>query len=253
MSAAALEFGLILPAFIAGVVVAATHVPLGVQVLNRGIVFIDLAVAQIAGFGVILADSLGFEPQGVAVQASALAAALAGGLLLNWTERIWPEVQEAVIGVVFILAANGAILLLAANPHGSEHLKDLLIGQILWVNPARLALAAIVSAILVGIWFGFGARIGRAGFYLLFACAVTVSLQLVGLYLVFTTLIVPALATRRFGRARLAAGYGLAALGYAAGLALSLLSDLPPGPLIVCALAALGLGLFALGPRRSAV
>jgi len=89
-------------------------VPLGIQVLSRGIVFIDLAIAQIAGLGVILADSMGLEPQGWAVQAAALTAALAGALLLTWTERRWPEVQEAVIGTTFILAASGALLLLAA-------------------------------------------------------------------------------------------------------------------------------------------
>lgn len=95
-------------------------------------------------------------------------------------------------------------------------------------------------------------RIGRIGFYLLFACAVTVSVQLVGLYLVFTTLIVPALATRRLERLRIAACYLLGALGYAAGLALSLVTDLPPGPLIVCAMTGLGLALFVAMPRRPA-
>src|SRR4051812_49928209 len=89
------------PALIAGLLVTATHVPLGMQVLARGIVFIDLAIAQIAGCGVLLAGQLGFEPEGLAVQVAALSAALAGSLLLTWTERIWPEVQEAVIGVVF--------------------------------------------------------------------------------------------------------------------------------------------------------
>src|SRR5881227_465799 len=68
--------GIVLPALIAGLLVTATHVPLGIQVLRRGIVFIDLAVAQIAGLGVIVADRLGYEPQGVAVKIAALAAAL---------------------------------------------------------------------------------------------------------------------------------------------------------------------------------
>ena len=246
MSYAALDLSIVWPALVAGLLVTATHAPLGIQVLNRGIVFIDLAVAQIAGLGVVLADWLGFEPQGAAVQASALAAALGGALLLNWTEKIWPDVQEAVIGVAFILAANVAILLLAANPQGSEHLKDLLIGQILWVSPGRLALVALATAALLSLWFGLGARLGRAGFYVLFACAVTVSVQLVGLYLVFTTLIVPALATRHFAHARLAVCYALGALGYAAGLALSLVSDLPAGPLVVCTMTALGLALYVL-------
>lgn len=247
------ELGLVWPAFLAGLLVAATHVPLGIQVLNRGIVFIDLAVAQIAGLGVVFADWLGLEPQGVAVQAAALAAALGGALLLNWTEKLWPEVQEAVIGVTFVVAANAAILLLAANPHGPEHLKDLLAGQILWVNPARLVWLAAASAIILPIWFGLRDRIGRAGFYVLFALAVTMAVQLVGLYLVFATLIVPALATRLMARRRIATAYALAALSYAAGLALSLVLDLPTGPIIVCAMTAIGLIAFLSLPMGSSL
>ncbi len=251
MSAAAFDFSIVWPALVAGLLVSATHVPLGIQVLGRGIVFIDLAVAQIAGLGVIFADWLGFEPHGVGVQAAALSAALAGALLLTWTDKRWPEVQEAVIGVSFIVAANLAILLLAANPHGGEHLKDLLIGQILWVRPAELPAVAAVSAAVVAIWFGAGQRIGRIGFYLLFACAVTVSVQLVGIYLVFTTLIVPALATRGMARGRLATCYVLGAFGYALGLALSLVTDLPPGPLIVCTLTVLGIAVALLTGRAA--
>jgi zinc/manganese transport system permease protein len=248
-----IDFGLLWPALVAGLLVAATHVPLGVQVLNRGIVFIDLAVAQIAGLGVVFADWLGFEPQGAAVQVSALAAALAGALVLNWTERLWPEVQEAVIGVAFVLAANAAILLLAANVHGAEHLKDLLVGQILWVTPGRLAWVAAASALIVAAWFGLGARMGRIGFYLLFACAVTVAVQLVGLYLVFATLIVPALATRLLPRGRIALGYAVAALSYALGLAASMTTDLPAGPLIVCTMTGIGLAVFLVArPARGA-
>jgi zinc/manganese transport system permease protein len=246
------ELSLIVPALIAGLLVTATHVPLGIQVLSRGIVFIDLAVAQIAGLGVIVADRLGFEPQGAAVQVAALAAALVGALLLNWTDKRWPQVQEAVIGVTFIVAANAAILLLASNPHGAEHLKDLLIGQILWVDTARLLVVAVVYALILAVWFGARQRMGSIGFYALFALAVTASVQLVGVYLVFATLIVPALATRALARARLAACYALGVLGYALGLALSLVSDLPPGPLVVCTMTALGLAVFLLKSRAPA-
>jgi zinc/manganese transport system permease protein len=249
-----LDLGIVWPALLAGLLVAATHVPLGIQVLNRGIVFIDLAVAQIAGLGVVFADWLGFEPQGVAVQVSALAAALAGALVLNWTEKLWPEVQEAVIGVSFVLAANAAILLLAANPHGAEHLKDLLVGQILWVNAARLVWVALASVLIVAAWFTYGARMGRIGFYLVFACAVTVAVQLVGLYLVFATLIIPALSTRLCSRWRMGLAYAVAALSYGAGLALSMVSDLPAGPLIVCCMTATGLAVFLLSrPARAAL
>jgi zinc/manganese transport system permease protein len=234
------DFVIFWPALVAGLLVTATHVPLGMQVLRRGIVFIDLAVAQIAGVGVIAGDWLGFEHHGAAVQACALAAALAGALALHWTEKRWPEVQEAIIGVAFMLAANAAILLLAANPHGDEHLKDLLVGQVLWVSAGDLPAAALASAAILALWW----RLGQPFFYLLFACAVTVSVQLVGIYLVFATLIVPALATRQLARGRVPACYLLGALGYAAGLALSAISDLPAGPLIVCTLSALGILFF---------
>jgi zinc/manganese transport system permease protein len=251
VSLTALEWSIIGPALVAGLLVTATHVPLGMQVLARGIVFIDLAIAQIAGCGVLLADRLGFESEGIAVQVAALGAALAGALLLTWTEKIWPDVQEAVIGVVFVLGATGGVLLLASNPHGSEHLRDLLVGQILWAQPARLIWAGIIYALILAAWFGARERIGRVGFYVIFALAVTVSVQLVGLYLVFATLIVPPLATRRMARHRLAASWALGALGYAIGLAVSTLTDLPSGPVIVWALAGLALIWFAGTSRLS--
>jgi zinc/manganese transport system permease protein len=250
MNAAAIDISILWPAFAAGILVTATHVPLGIQVLNRGIVFIDLAIAQIAGLGVIVADWFGLEPLGWAVQACALAAALMGALLLTWTEKRWPEIQEAIIGVSFVLAASGALLLLASNPHGGEHLKELLVGQILWVSPDRLVLVALVYAAVLAVWFSFGEHIGRIGFYLLFACAVTISVQLVGLYLVFTTLIAPALATRHVVRRRIAVGYVLSVLGYAAGLVVSTVTDLPSGPAIVWIMTALAvLFAFAVGGR----
>ena len=252
MSIGAADLSILWPALLAGLLVTATHVPLGMQVLDRGIVFIDLAVAQVAGGGVILADALGWEATGAAVQVAALAAALGCALLLTWTERRWPEVQEAIIGVVFVLAASAAVLLLAKNPHGGEHLKDLLVGQILWVNAAQLPLAALVYGALLALWFAFGARLGRSGFYAIFACVVTISVQLVGLYLVFITLVVPALATWYARGRRLLKGYAIGALGYALGLLASLAFDLPSGPVVVCAVALLGLAVFALSRRHTA-
>jgi len=250
MNLGAVELSILLPALAAGILVTATHVPLGMQVLARGIVFIDLAIAQVAGCGVVLADQMGFEAQGIAVQIAALSAALAGALLLTWTERIWPDVQEAVIGVVFVLGATGSVLLLASNVHGSEHLRDLLVGQILWAQPSRLIWAAVVYALILAVWFGARDRVGRIGFYVLFALAVTVSVQLVGLYLVFATLIVPPLATRRMTRGRLVAAWTLGAAGYAVGLVLSTALDLPSGPAIVWMLVVLALAWYALASPR---
>jgi zinc/manganese transport system permease protein len=219
----AIDVGILGPAFIAGLLVLATHVPLGTQVLDRGIVFIDLAIAQIAGLGVICADALGLPEGGVAVQAAAVAAAL--------------------LGVMFILAACAGILVLAGNPHGGEHLKDLLVGQILWVNTTQLLwLGGITVLLLVAIMQGWVARLGRYGFYAVFAIAVTASVQVVGVYLVFSSLIIPALATRGRTRwQRLGRGYVLGAAGYALGLALSAVLDLPSGAVIVWTLAACGL------------
>ena len=249
----ALDWSILWPACAAGLLITATHVPLGTQVLDRGIVFIDLAIAQIAGLGVVFATFIGFEPQGWAVQACALTAALAGAVGLTWTDKRWPEVQEAMIGVTFVLAASGALLLLAKNPQGGEHLRELLVGQILWVSPGTLPLVALVYALLLAFLLSRGAKAGHAAFYVIFAVAVTISVQLVGLYLVFTTLIVPALATRRLRRHRLAAAYALSAAGYILGLVVSAMTDLPSGPAIVWIMAALAVPVFAISGRGNNV
>ena len=236
-------FSILWPALVAGLLVAVSHVPLGQQVLRRGIVFIDLAIAQVAALGVIVAHSVGFELTGWETQLAAVVAALAGAMLMTWTERKRPEVQEALIGILFVLASTAQILLLANNPHGGEELKDLLAGQILWVSSAQLVQAAIVTALFVVAW-RWHARFGHVGFYVVFAVMVTMSVQLVGVYLVFTTLIVPAVATYRHPRNRqLMLGYALAFASYFAGLAASVLTDLPSSAVIVWAMAVLAVML----------
>ena len=255
MNLDALDSSILLPALLAGLLVLATHVPLGREVLARGIIFIDLAIAQISGLGVIAADQLHVEFFGLGPELGAALAALAGALLLTWVERILPDVLEALIGVLFALAATGGILLLANDPHGGEELKDLLVGQILWVTPASLIPVALLYALVLALWFGPVRRLGRVGFYLLFAVTVTASVQLVGVYLVFASLIVPSIATRHLDDRRgIALGYGLGALGYGAGLALSALYDLPTGAIIVWSLAAVsGTSLALTRSARSAL
>lgn len=248
----AFDLSILAPAFLAGLLVSATHVPLGIQVLARGIVFIDIAIAQIAGVGVIAASFIGWEEHGYLVQTAALSAALLGALFLTWTERRWPKEQEAIIGSVFVLAATLEILLLAGNPHGSEHLRDLLVGQILWVSQLQLGVAALLAITICAAWFGLGAgRLGRIGFYTLFGMAVTASVQMVGIYLVFATLILPALATRNSVHHRTAKAYAVAALGYAIGLGASVVTDLPSGPTVVWALAMVGVGFSAMERGRA--
>ena len=238
------QIGILGPALVAGLLVVLSHVPLGQQVLRRGIVFIDLAIAQVAGLGVIAAQSAGLDLHGWKTQVAAVVAALLGAVLLTWTERRRPEVQEALIGVLFVLASTAQILLLANDPHGGEALKDLLAGQILWVSTEQLARAAVVTLLFLAVWFRFRATLGTVGFYVAFSVMVTTSVQLVGVYLVFTTLIVPALAVYRHSRDRqLWLGYGLAFAAYAVGLGVSLVTDLPSSPVIVWAMAMMGIGL----------
>ena len=253
MTSGGIELSILLPAFLAGLIVLSTHVPMGQQVLRRGIVFIDLAIAQVAGLGVTIAGASGSDPHGWTVQVAACGAALIGALLLTWTEKKWPEVQEALIGVLFVAAACVELLLLANNPHGGEHLKDLLTGQILWVSIGSLWPIALFYAVALAIWFGFRERLGVVGFYVLFALVVTQSVQLVGVYLVFASLIVPALAARRFApKLALWVGYGVGVAGYVLGLVVSSLMDLPTGAAIVVALIAafvVSVAISAVAPR----
>jgi ABC-type Mn2+/Zn2+ transport system permease subunit len=162
------------PAMVAGLLVLSTHVPLGQVVLKRGIIFIDLAVAQVAALGVIAAGAFGLEENIYAVQVSAISAAILAAAGLNWTEKHWPEIQE--------------------------------------------------------------------GFYLTFAFAITAAVQIVGVYLVFASLILPALATRRLeGYTRLWSGYLVGATAYFIGIVISALLDLPTGAVIVWTMAAVAL------------
>ena len=229
------------PALLAGVLVLATHVPMGIKVLERGIVFIDLAIAQVAAVGIIAADMMGLPMHGSSVQIVATATAMSGALLLAWLEKKYAESLEALIGILFVLAASISIILLSKNPHGGEYLKDLLVGQILWVNLHDLIPTAFLYAAVLAVWFMFRARITGTVFYLLFAVTVTASVQLIGIYLVFASLIIPALTVMYMRRYRLFYGYVLGIAGYAVGLCISAIFDLPTGAIIVCSIVVLSL------------
>jgi len=245
----AIDLDIVGPALLAGMLVLSTHVPLGKRVLERGIIFIDLAIAQVAGLGVILADASGWEAHGWEVQVVAVGAAMSASLALNLAEKLWPEIQEALIGVLFVLAATASILMLADNPHGGEHLKDLLVGQILWVDYRQLVPLALLYTFLLGLWFGLGDRLPRVGFYLIFAIAITASVQVVGVYLVFSSLIIPALATRRLPpRRQLPVAWCLGLAAYVAGIGLSMQYDYPTGALIVWSMAVIAVACAWLLP-----
>lgn len=215
-------------------------VPLGAQVLARGVVFIDLAVAQVAAAGA-LAVGIGLEhaPAGAAPLASA-AAALAGAALVWWLARRWPEQREALIGLVYVAGASTCVIGAAFHPHGREQLTALLAADILWVRWPAAGLLALGAALVLAIGGREGRRFGRDGiFYPVFALALSIAVPALGLYLVFALLIAPALWTRR-GR-RLMPAITLAVLASLAGLALSWALDWPSGACVAVALCVLGL------------
>lgn len=230
---------ILLPAFAAGLLVLSTHVVLGKQVLKRGIIFIDLAIAQVAALGAIVShidhdiEDLPFSHMWMPALF-----ALAGAGMIAWLAKHFREELEALIGCFYVLSAVAAMLLLANDPHGAELLKQLMSGQILWVSWSQLILPAVVSAIILLSIAIKPKLLDGASFYFLFAIVITLSVELVGVYLVFSTLILPALALNRYvGKAKLALAYLVGISGYLVGLWLSASYDLPSGAAIVATLA----------------
>ncbi len=220
------------PAFIAGLMVALTHAPLGLEVLKRGIIFIDLAVAQFAGLGLVAASLYIHSTAWWVAQCAALTCAMLAGLFFRLIERKVPQQQEAVIGSSFILAASFALLLLADHPHGGEEVQHLLSGQVLFVTWLDVLTHSPVYAAILTWWFLIPAVRSSRWFYLLFALAITSSVQLVGVYVVFASLILPALASVNSIRPHMTA-WLCGILAVITGVALSALLDLPAGPLLV--------------------
>jgi zinc/manganese transport system permease protein len=242
------DLELLLPALVAGLLVVITHVPLGREVIRRGIIFLDLSIAQVAAVGALLAVQAGLPPGSAGNQLCSFAAALSGAAFLGWTEKHWRDTQEAIIGVLFVVSATGAMMLLAHDAHGSDALKDILAGQILWVSWSSLAVGGLFFAVMLPILFS--SRLEKHWwFYIAFSVCVTLSVQWVGVYLVFSTLVIPALATRALsGHRQVVVASLLGIGGYAGGLILSVQTDLPTGPLIVWGVLSVSL-IYALGMR----
>ncbi|MCE3271342.1 MAG: hypothetical protein K0S57_1739 [Ramlibacter sp.] len=220
-------------------------VPLGAQVLARGVVFIDLAVAQVAAAGA-LAVGIAWEraPPGATAVLSAVAALLGGGLVW-WLARRWPAQREALIGLVYVAGASASVVGAAFDPHGREQLTALLAADVLWVGWPATALLAAGAIVVLALAGRDGRRLGRdALFYPVFALALSVAVPALGLYLVFALLIAPALWTRR-GRP-LRDAIALAAGASLAGLGVSWALDWPSGASV--ALLLCGLGLAAVIP-----
>jgi hypothetical protein len=150
MSAEQLE--IIAPAVVIGVLVALVHAPLGIEVLKRGIVFIDLAIAQIAGLTIVLTGVLMHGTTPVARDAIAIGAAVAAAAFFRWVEKALPNEQEAVIGGCFIVAASATLLALVNHPHGGEEIQHILSGQILLASWPEIARTAPLLAGVLVLW-----------------------------------------------------------------------------------------------------
>ncbi len=219
-------------------------VPLGTEVLRRGVVFIDLAVAQVAACGVLAAGLLAGEGEGAVPAAitavAAVMASLAGAGLVRWLAHRWPSQREALIGLVYVTASALSVLAVAFDPEGRERLSALLAADLLWVRwPVVAGLAAAAILLWAVIARGRDLLQRDAVFYPLFALALALAVQALGLYLVFAFLIGPALWVRRGWRLRFALAAGLAAAF--GSLALSWALDGPSGACVALGLCALGL------------
>lgn len=230
-------FQVLLPALMAGILILSTHIVLGQQVLKRGIIFIDLAIAQVAALGTVLVH-VNHHLQALPLAdfwMPALFAILAAGVIA-WLEQHMAAELEAMIGCFYVLAAVSAILMLSQDPHGGELLKRLLSGQILWIDWDQIGFLAMASfPVLLSLYWCPTLLAGKS-FYLVFALMVTLSVKLVGVYLVFSSLILPALATYRLNKYALPVAYLNGILGYIIGLGLSTRFDLPAGAAIVASL-----------------
>jgi zinc/manganese transport system permease protein len=258
--ALALDF-LWLP-FVTCLVLTGIHVYLGLHVLARGVIFVDLALAQVAALGITIAFLAGHPIQSEAAYWYALAFTVGGAALFSVSRlRRAPIPQEAIIGIVYAVSAAAAVLVVDRAPQGSEHIKQLLVGSILTVTPKEAGTLAILYAVIgVFHWairrpllqISFDPEAAHAEerwvrwwdflFYASFGFVVTSSVRIAGVLLVFSYLIVPsavgALLTRSVA-GRLAIGWGLGVLVSALGLWASYAWDLPTGATVVTTFGAL--------------
>jgi len=220
------------PGLMASLIVLAAHAPLGIEVLKRGIVFIDLATAQVVGLAIILLGLWLEEPNSIVRQGVTFGAGVLIALFFRWIERQSPDEQEAVIGSSFIVAASAGLLVLANDPHGGKALNEVLSGQILFISWGDIATFLPVYGIFVIVWFIAPRLRSGTSFFILFALVITSSVQLVGVYVVFASLILPALAARKGKGYVLWRAYTSGAVAVIVAILISAAADLPAGPFL---------------------
>jgi zinc/manganese transport system permease protein len=241
-------------------VLVGIHVYFGLHVIRRGIIFVDIALAQFSALGAALGLAMGVALGTEFSKVIGVVTAIAAAWLISLTRKRTGKVpQEAFIGIAYAVASAATILMLVGVPHGGEEIKALLVGSILWVSWVDVGQSALGYLVIGLFHFRFrkqffavtddpeggrasGLRVGLWDF-LFFAslgAAVTQSVQLAGVLLVFTLLVVPAamaiLARPNTGIAGLLVfGWGVGAVIASVGAVLSYVLDLPTGATIVCA------------------
>ncbi len=247
----------LLPPFVAGLVLTGIHCYFGIHVIERGIIFVDISLAQMAALGATIAFLAGHGFHGPLTYWWSLGFTFLGAAVFTLTRLRRTRIpQEAFIGIVYAVSAAAAILVMSKAPEGTEHLKDMLVGNILtvswtdvreifllylgvgvfhWILRRKfLAISLDPRRALAG---GMNVRFWDLLFYVSFGVVVTSSVAVAGVLLVFSYLIVPAVSatlfTARVGP-RLVIGWGLGTVVSAAGMALSYVFDLPTGATIVC-------------------
>ena len=237
------------PPFLVAVCLVGIHAYFGIQVLARKVIFVDLALAQIAALGATVAFMLGHPAQSAATYGYSLSFTLLAAVLLAFTRSWGTRVpQEALIGVIYVVGAAAAILLIDRAPQGAEHLKQILTGNILTSGLNDVALIVpLYTAVGLLHWVlrrhmtGEGSILWEFVFYATFGLVVTSSVAIAGVLLVFSFLIIPATIGVMFADSlprQLAIGWISGTLVSAAGLAASFAFDLPTGAAMVCAFGA---------------
>lgn len=214
--------------------------PLGAQVLSRGVVFIDLAVAQAAAAAALWVAAFTDHPSTLATQGMAAAGALACAAVVAGLARRWPAQREALIGLVYVMGASLALLGARQDPHGRERLSELLAADVLWAGWWQVGALAICAVLMSLLQYRCAFWLRRdAVFYVAFALVASIVVPVLGLFVVFVALIAPALWFRSGATWWLAVGSTLAAA--AVGLSLSWWLDAPSGACVALALGTWGL------------
>lgn len=263
------------PALVASLVLIGLHGYMGIHIIARGVIFVDLALAQVAAMGWAAANLGPSEwlsthlgvPEAAAGYALGLGATLVAAALLAVSRMEHEYVpQEAIIGIVYVVASAGTILLAAQAPRGSEHVEQLLTGSLLWVTWPEIARTAAVYLAIGGAhWFlrerflvislnpklaadrGWSVPVWDFTFYMLFGLMVTISVAIAGVLVVFSFLVIPAVIAFLFTSrpsALITIAWGTGTIATLLGLYFSYVSDLPTGPLVVCFFAAALIAAF---------